>query len=187
MKFDQLIELIRHKEDRPLVIAVDGRAASGKTTLADSLSKRLSASVIHMDDFFLPREMRTDERLSQPGGNLHYERFCREVLPNLAKAEDFRYQRFDCAEMAPGDWIKVCKSDIYIVEGSYSHHPVFGDYAHVKIFMDISPEKQMLRIVQRNGAQRAEVFRRCWIPMEESYFAAYSVKENSDIVLDTTV
>ena len=32
-----------------------------------------------MDDFFLPMELRTAERLEEPGGNVHYERFSAEV------------------------------------------------------------------------------------------------------------
>ena len=40
-----------------------------------------------MDDFFLPPALRTPERRSEPGGNVHYERFLTEVLPNL-RSED---------------------------------------------------------------------------------------------------
>ena len=47
----------------PVVIAVDGMAASGKTTLAGLLAQRLDAAVVHMDDFFLPQGFRTPERL----------------------------------------------------------------------------------------------------------------------------
>ncbi len=35
------------------LIAVDGRCAAGKTTLAAQLQKDLGCNVIHMDDFFL--------------------------------------------------------------------------------------------------------------------------------------
>ena len=71
----------------PKIIAIDGRAAAGKTTLATLLSQVLTAEIIRMDDFFLPAELRTAERLAQSGGNIHYERFCAEVLPNLKKKE----------------------------------------------------------------------------------------------------
>ena len=65
--------------DSPFIIAIDGRAASGKSTLAQQLGELLDADVIHMDDFFLPPSLRTKERLSEPGGNVHYERFAEEV------------------------------------------------------------------------------------------------------------
>ena len=53
------------------VIALDGRAAAGKSTLAAALAETLQAAVSHMDDFFLPLALRTPQRLAQPGGNIH--------------------------------------------------------------------------------------------------------------------
>jgi ABC-type multidrug transport system fused ATPase/permease subunit len=61
------------KAPKPLTIAIDGMAGAGKTTLASLLSQIFNCAVIHMDDFFLPFEMRTPQRLAQPGGNVHYE------------------------------------------------------------------------------------------------------------------
>lgn len=71
------------------VIAMDGRAAAGKTTLAEELAVTLGGAVVHMDDFFLPGELRTPERLAAPGGNVHAERFAEEVLPYLRRGEAF--------------------------------------------------------------------------------------------------
>ena len=41
-----------HETTIPLLIAIDGRCGSGKTTLGEALAKRLHASLIHMDDFY---------------------------------------------------------------------------------------------------------------------------------------
>ena len=38
-----------HETTIPLLIAIDGRCGSGKTTLGEALAKRLHASLIHMD------------------------------------------------------------------------------------------------------------------------------------------
>ena len=78
------------------VIAIDGRAASGKTTLAAALAAETGGAVVHMDDFFLPAELRTPQRLAAPGGNVHAERFAEEVLPFLRQGRPFCYRRFDC-------------------------------------------------------------------------------------------
>ena len=89
------------------IIAIDGRCAAGKTTLAARLVKELGGDVIHMDDFFLPPALRTPERRSEPGGNVHYERFLTEVLPNLRSGRPFSYRRFDCSRMTLGEEIPV--------------------------------------------------------------------------------
>ena len=39
-----------------LVVALDGMSCAGKTTFARELAQRFSGSVVHMDDFFLPRD-----------------------------------------------------------------------------------------------------------------------------------
>ena len=110
------------------VIAMDGRAAAGKTTLAEELAVTLGGAVVHMDDFFLPGELRTPERLTAPGGNVHAERFAEEVLPFLRRGEAFRYRRFDCHRMDYNGWVEIPPVPVIIVEGAYSQHPRFGGY-----------------------------------------------------------
>ena len=79
--FSQIEKLFAEK-DR-VVVAIDGGAASGKTTLADVLSKRYGGAVVHMDDFFLRPEQRTTERFAEVGGNFDRERFMEEVIPYI--------------------------------------------------------------------------------------------------------
>lgn len=165
------------------VIALDGRAASGKTTTAGLLAKVLDAPVIAMDDFFLPPELRTPQRLAEIGGNVHYERVREEVLPGLQTGQAFSYRVFDCGQMAYGATIEIPKAPYRIVEGSYSHHPALGDYADLRVFLNIDPEIQMERIQKRNGEKLAEMFRTRWIPMEEAYFDGFSIREKADLKL----
>ena len=165
------------------VIAIDGRAASGKTTLARQLAPILKADVVHMDDFFLPSELRTPARYAEPGGNVHYERFAAEVLPNLRKPEPFSYRVFDCSRMACDGSREIRSPAWRIVEGAYSLHPAFGDYADLKVFYDISPEEQMRRIRLRNGERGARMFRERWIPLEELYIDKCAPFRRADLIL----
>ena len=164
-------------------IAIDGRCASGKTTFANYLAERLQAAVIHMDDFFLPRELRTADRLKQPGGNVHYERFLKEVVPNLNGGMPFSYQKFDCSKMELGAICDITPCRFTIVEGAYSCHPLLGDYMSLRVFMDVDGGVQQERIERRNGLEKLAVFREKWIPMEETYFAEFGIMEKTDIVL----
>ena len=167
----------------PKVIALDGRCASGKTTLAEDLHRIAGASVIHMDDFFLPAALRTEERLSPPGGNVHYERFRADVLPRLKSGRDFTYKRFDCSRMALDGLRHVPAASLYVVEGAYSCHPALGDYMTLRAFSNIAPREQRRRILARNGKDGWDVFRARWIPLEEAYFAAFRIREKADAVL----
>ncbi len=179
----RIIEQINQYSGNVYTIAIDGRSASGKTSLAKLLAEKIGAEVIHMDDFFLPKELRTEERLTMPGGNVHYERFREQVLPFLKKEEPFVYQKFDCSVMELGEECQINASKLRIVEGAYSCHPLLGDYMDMKIFLDISSKEQMARILERDGETKAKVFEQRWIPMEEAYFAAYEIKNLADMVI----
>ncbi|MDE6641964.1 MAG: hypothetical protein K2K63_15735 [Acetatifactor sp.] len=165
------------------IIAIDGRCAAGKTTFAEQLARVTGAGLIHMDDFFLPEEMRTEARLNEPGGNVHYERFAEEVLPKLKYAAGFDYVHYDCKRMAYGERKTVPASLIRIVEGAYSCHPKFGDYMDIRIFCDVKALEQRARIKKRNGADSLPTFLGKWIPWEEKYFAVHKIRERADIIL----
>ena len=168
----------------PCIIAIDGRAASGKSTMARLLCRILDAAVVQMDDFFLPPSLRTQQRYDEPGGNVHYERFLEEVLPFLALPECFSYRIFDCGKK---DYVGECtveNKSFRIVEGSYSCHPRFGNYASLTVFSVLEPGEQLRRISLRNGEALAELFQKKWIPLEEKYFEEYGIAEKADIRLD---
>ncbi len=165
------------------VIAIDGRAGAGKSTIAELLSHTLCAPVIQMDDFFLPPALRTDSRLNESGGNVHYERFCEEVIPFLKKNVPFSYRCFDCHIMDYNGEKNVLTNQWYIVEGSYSMHPAFGNYMDFSIFCDISPQEQLNRIRLRNGEKMLKRFVDTWIPMEEYYFEKENIRKRCDIVI----
>lgn len=181
----ELTRLLR--EQGKILIAVDGNAASGKSTLAARLSAyfapQCSVNVFHMDDFFLPPALRTPERLGEPGGNVHYERFRDEVLAGLASGAPFSYGVFDCSVMALTHRVTVQPAALSIVEGAYSMHPYFRAPYDLRIFMSASAETQRTRILARNGASMLTRFETIWIPMENAYFSAFRIREQCDFVL----
>ena len=175
---DHLLE----SKDRVLV-AIDGYSGSGKSSLAEMIQQRTDCNLFHMDDFFLQEHQRTPERLLEPGGNVDYERFLNEVLLPLSEGRAFEYRIFDCQSMAFTDTVRIQAKRLNIIEGSYSHHPSFKSYYDLAIFLNITPEEQSQRILQRNGPFMHQRFLKEWIPLENQYFETQKIKENSDLVL----
>lgn len=170
-------ELLNEKDY--VVVAIDGCAAAGKTTLAKDLQRHYNCEIIKMDHFFLPPQKRTMERLSTPGGNIDYERFKEEVIKNLGKA--FFYRVFNCSKMQIDDDIFVKKTDVVIIEGSYSLHPYFGKYYDLSIFLDVDRALQIERIKKRDGEVMLKMFVDKWIKYENNYHDAFEIKSNVDI------
>ena len=165
------------------VVAIDGRCGAGKTTLAELLAPVFEAQQVHLDDFFLPPMLRSETRLAEPGGNLHYERFAEEVLPGLREAKPFTYRRFSCRQMDYSGSCTVDGARNVIVEGSYAMRPEFRSAYDFTVFCDIDPALQKQRILGRNGPDWYRDFETRWIPMEERYFEAMQLRKVCDVVL----
>ena len=182
----EIRKLERDKDKQYILIAIDGKCASGKTTLGLYLKNNLDANLFHMDDFFLQKHQRTEERLAEVGGNVDYERFRADVLFPLLKGMEIAYQRFDCSSLELQDAKRINQKRINIIEGSYSQHPYFGDVYDLKVFMEIDSESQLANIRQRNGEQKLSMFVERWIPKELAYFEKFGIKEKSDIIVEWT-
>ena len=179
-----MLTLIREKREAssrfPYIVALDGPCASGKTTAAAHLSEALNCPVVHMDDFFLRPEQRTQERLATPGGNIDHERFLEEVLFPLTCGNPCRYAPFSCATQSLLPPVELTHHGLVLIEGSYSHHPALRPYCDLFLFLTVTPEEQMDRILKRNGEVMAKVFQNRWIPLEEAYFREFFVSEHAD-------
>jgi uridine kinase len=171
------------KQKQRVIVAIDGRCAAGKTTLANLLAAKYAAAVIHMDDFFLPAELRKPERFLEPGGNIHYERFLSEVAPRLKNGGPFKYRAFDCGRMDYSDWVFVPDARLIIIEGAYSLRTDFMVLYDIKVFMDIEPDEQRRRIIARNGEAGYTGFAERWIPLEENYIKESGIINSCDIIL----
>ena len=175
----------RMQKNGPFVLAIDGPCAGGKTTLAAALAQVCDCNVLHMDDFFLQPHQRTPERLSQPGGNVDYERFYEEVLLPLTAGKPFSFRPFDCSTQCLQPSVMVTPKKLTVIEGTYSHHPFFGQVYDLRVFLGVSPRLQRERILARPAFLHRRFFGE-WIPMEEAYFSAFAIRENSDLLLEST-
>ena len=165
------------------IIAIEGGAASGKTTLSGILAEVYDCNVFHMDDFFLRPEQRTPERFAEIGGNVDRERFLEEVLEPLKRGDAVCYRPFDCGKWALGEPITVDPKKLTVIEGVYSMHPDLSDCYDYSVYLDISPEYQRDRIQERNSPAFAKRFFEEWIPLENRYFEGMRVKERCCEVL----
>ena len=182
---DAINEILKQQkaDESPLLVAIDGRCGSGKTTLGFYLQELFDCNLFHMDDFFLRMEQRTPERMREVGGNVDYERFQKTVLEPLQKKQNVFYQPFSCKEWKLMQTSEIPYRQLNIIEGSYSLHPYFKNPYDLHIFMDIDPDCQMENIVKRNGTEKAKDFKEKWIPKEEAYFEKFRVQEGAVRIL----
>lgn len=168
----------------PVIISIDGRCGSGKTGLAEIMHRLFSCNVLHMDDYYLPPDMRKENWEQIPGGNMDFDRFRREVLLPAVRGETIVYRPFDCRTGTFGKAEQILPCALTVVEGSYSGHPMLEAEYDLKIFLTCSKEVQDSRLKAREGGYY-HTFEQRWIPMEENYLQLYDIQTNSNMVLDT--
>jgi len=172
------------KQDN-IVIAIDGMCGSGKTTLAKKLKSKYSANLIRSDDFYLPKQLRSEERLEEEGGNIDYERLRVEIIDHLKEAH-FQYRKYNCQTDEFSSFIEIEEKRIIITEGSYSLNPHIGKYYDLAIFVETSDDEQYDRILKREGNVRFKNFVNKWISLENKYFKELDIENKADIVYSTS-
>lgn len=164
------------------ILVLDGPAASGKSVLAQRLALSLEAPLVAMDDFFLPFDLRTEERFSEVGGNIHYERFLEEIIkPATTSQEGFTYRPFDCQTGQYAAPIEVPDSPYLVIEGVYSLHKRFADYWTTALMLGIDPGLQRERIIRRETEEGAQNYFDRWLPLEKPYFQDPALSERIDL------
>ena len=113
---------------------------------------------------------------------MDYERFKDEVLIPLKIGQSFSYRPFDCSTFTLAEPVCVTPKKLNIVEGTYSHHPYFGDPYDLKILLAVDEETQRQRILQRPAFLHKRFFEE-WIPMENRYLEGFQIPEQVDIIL----
>ncbi|MBN2794252.1 MAG: hypothetical protein JXR88_02515 [Clostridia bacterium] len=179
------IDFLKKTKDK-VIIAIDGYCGSGKSTLGNLLREVYGCSLIKMDDFYLPQDQKTEERLNEPGGNVDYDRFKKEILIPLSEDKTVMYQSFDCKKQSLRSPITLERTPLVIVEGSYSMHPTLKAYYDLKIFLKVDSEIQIKRILDRNGSEVLKRFQTLWIPLENHYFEHFQLENEVDLVFNTS-
>ena len=156
-----------------VLVALDGRCGSGKTTLAEQLAERFPQCITVHTGW---------EKI--PCANMDIQRLRDEVVAPARAGQAFSYQAYSCREGAYLPPRPLGPAPLVIVEGSYSHHPSLAPYYDIRIFVTCSPDEQARRLRRREGERYSNFVER-WIPLEEGYFANYSIEENAEMMVVT--
>lgn len=180
------IENLIEEHNGTLIIAIDGQCASGKSTFAQTLSEHFNGLCFHMDDFYLPFELRTPERMKLPGGNVHYERIIEEILEPAHTGREIKHRTYCSSTHSFSENTIYKPTGIVVLEGTYALHPQLLPFYDYKIFFKQERVKQLERIETRNGIKKRYEFELRWIPLENDYFTAFSPENSADFIMDTT-
>lgn len=173
-----------------VLILIGGPTASGKSTFAVELARRITgAFVVRMDDFYHDGEER---RLLNLGDNwddpkmLHWRMF-REVMARVLAGEEVEMPRYDKGKFVR-TFEKVRPSSTVVLEGIWVMHENAGVEGDLRVYVDAPRTKRLQRRIRRGlekeGRSRENILH-MWkdhvVPMEKVH--VFPAKEMADIVV----
>lgn len=156
------------------LVAIDGRAGAGKTTLAQQFLEQWSATntvaVIHMDDLYDGWDNALGNKLTQS-------------LETIVKAhlnrEEFEIDVYNWSTMKFDTRRRIKPVDILILEGVGAGQKAVRDAGATLYWLDIEPEIGIKRVLARDGAQIIDQMKQ-WQIDQEIHFLGDKTRENAE-------
>jgi uridine kinase len=167
---------------RPLVVAIDGHGASGKSTVARTLTAEMPAALVHTDDFFRPTAEMGGVRQSI-ADYYDWQRLRAEALGPLFAGHSASFRRFDWDSSALGGLVTVASAELILLEGVFSAAPVLSDMVDRAIFVE-TPEPERIRRLRQLIAP--EEWDDDWLAAERAYFCGTRPPSSFDLVVPGT-
>jgi len=145
--YQNLLQEIKDvKNNETTLIAIDGVAGSGKTTLALKLVKDLTeSSVVHMDDLY--------DGWNNPLSQKLTARVISQLLEPLSKQLPVTYQIFDWKLNRFTEFKTISQSKYLILEGVGAAQREFRPYINKIIWIECDPNLGFNRVISRDGKQ----------------------------------
>jgi uridine kinase len=181
---EQVLTRLAALESLPLLVAIDGHSAAGKTTLARALQASGEATIVHIDDFYRPLEPSYRETLDAADGCAEYydwQRLEDQVLQPLRAGRTARFRKYDWSSNQLVEWAEVGPFRLTIVEGCYSARPELRAYYDFIVLVVSAPGERQRRQKQRNDASQAWLDR--WDAAERYYLEHLRPNLYADLVV----
>ncbi|WP_242863070.1 ATP-binding protein [Curtobacterium luteum] len=152
-----------------VVVLLDGRSGTGKTTLGDALAERIGAQVVHLDDVY-------------PGWDGLRAAAAAVSTDVLGPASGYR--RWDWATSAPAGWTTVDPDLPVVVEGCGALSRASAPLASLRVWLEADDDERWRRAIGRDGDVFAREWDR-WAAQEQAFIDAEDPASLADVVIRT--
>ena len=161
------------------IIAIDGPAGAGKTTLAlqisQALTSRFSIEVVHMDDLYNGWDGALGENLTEQ---------LSKIIDAQKKSQNYLLPHFDWNANKYSTPRNLKSPQILILEGVGSAREVVRNSATTTIWIEVERAIGIKRVLARDGDE-IESHMTQWLVDQEIYFTSDKTRESAQFVLST--
>ncbi|MFJ4221512.1 ATP-binding protein [Curtobacterium luteum] len=152
-----------------LVVLVDGRSGTGKTTLGGALAEQLGAQLVHLDDLYPGWDGLRDAA----------DAVVRDVL-----GAPSGYRRWDWEASEPAGWVSLDPDLPIVVEGCGALSRASAPMATLCVWLAADDDERRRRAIGRDGAVFEREWER-WAAQEVAFIAAEDPAALADVVVRT--
>lgn len=186
------VQALAGRDNRPVLVALDGRSGSGKTTLSHQLATEvLSAAVIEADDFFSGGSHAQWSQLSgQQRADLciDWRRLRQEALIPLLAGNAATWRPFDWdteADLMATPTVHQ-PSKLVILDGAFSSRPELLDLIDYTVLVQAQDAVRRQRLAIREGETFITEWYPIWNEAENYYYAHVRPTVSFDAVVVTS-
>jgi uridine kinase len=181
LSLDDLIKSLlaaKPKSPNVRIIAIDGPAGAGKSTLAKRIKSNLQEQsglktvIVHMDDLYDGWENALTDQLTKTLIN--------QILIPVSLSKNFGYRKYNWLSGNFGEFFEEESPEILILEGVGSGQRATRKYLDHLIWIDIDAETGLQRVLQRDG-DYLENEMRVWQMRESSHFSMENTRDSATI------
>jgi para-aminobenzoate synthetase len=193
----ETVRRITRERSSPILVAIDGRSGSGKSTMARALAQEIPAAVVPGDDFFaagIPaRAWAARSAPERARDCVDWRRLRREALEPLLQGHDAAWYPFDfAAGMRPDgtyaistERVRLEPAPVVLLDGAYSTRPELADLIDLSILITTPAATRLRRLEAREDPQFLAAWHDRWDAAEDYYFTHVRPPTAFDIVVDT--
>jgi uridine kinase len=198
---DKVISTIRacSASAQRLVVAIDGRSGSGKSTVAQALARDIGAAIVPCDDFFAVNvsnvewdALTPEQRVAEA---MDWRRLRREAIEPLRSGRPALWYAFDfqAGPRSNGTYpLRVAPTElgskpVVLLDGTYAARPELTDILDVSVLVEAAPTTRAVRLAAREAPDVLLRWHARWDAAEEHYFTCVRPPPTFDVILRTDV
>lgn len=183
------INILMKESHKPVLIALDGRSGTGKSTIAKQIAERLGGVEIVADDFWVGGsneewDKKTPKEKAEMA--IDWKRIKTEVLEPLLAGKPATWSPFD---WKAGHGLSANKmhsepKPLIVLDGAYSTRPELQDIINLSVLVEVQDDKKRrARLIERENEAYMNDWHARWDVAEDYYFTEVRPPESFDVII----